>query len=72
MSTTDSFKCSQCGHRYGADSSFVKTTHCCPKCGENVDQAGRSRVPYFRMAVAVIIGVIMVVIVMTAQTIFQV
>ena len=72
MSAKESFHCQQCHHPYGADNAFVRTTRCCPKCGANLESPKRSQRSYYGMTIAVLIGVIMVAIVMMAQTIFQI
>jgi hypothetical protein len=72
MSAKESFHCRECRHPYGADNAFVRATHCCPECGANVEGHKRSQRAFYGVAITVLIGVIMVVIVMMAQTIFQV
>ena len=54
--------CRSCGHVYGEDNAFVLQSRCCPRCGQKLNLKQRKWRPYPRIAVAVLIGVIIVLI----------
>jgi uncharacterized protein (DUF983 family) len=65
---TDLHTCKQCGHRYDENHTFVQTTHCCPKCGVNIGRTDKAGLPYYRIFVPVILGMIILAVIMMTQS----
>ena len=64
--------CVSCGHVYGENNAFVLQSQCCPQCGQPVRWKHQRWRPVGRIAIAAVIGIMIVLIFLFTRQLLRV